>query len=144
MKKLNEKSTRIFCRLLDKLKQEEYIRLTSEGYMPLTIERIGENINMAEGVATQYSLCHYYTQNGDLMRDPEMGFLVVDNRTKPNEYSLISIYPQFYQLDNEAYYEESISIEGGQVTNYIKAWHDTHCSFANLWLQNIQAQGFIK
>lgn len=144
MKKLNEKSTRIFCRLLEKLKEEDYTRLTAEGYMPLTIEKIGWNIQTQEGKANQYSLCHYYNQNGDMMRDPEMGFLVIDNRTALNEYKLISIYPQFYQQDNEAIYEESISITSGKVSNYIKTWQDAHCAFANLWLQNIQQQGFIK
>lgn len=46
-----------------------YAKLTSGGYMPLTVERISE-----PGAEGEYdlSLCHYGEQNGDLMRDPEM------------------------------------------------------------------------
>lgn len=144
MKKLNERATCIFCRLIKKLKDQQHIKLYSEGFMPLSIERLEENILTPAGVATTYSLCHYYKQNGDLMRDPEMVFIVVDNRKGEKDFEAIHIYPQMYQLDSLGLYEESIRIENGQIKSFIKIWQSAHCAFANQWLRNIQMQDFTK
>lgn len=144
MKKLNEQATRIFCRLIKKLKGQQHIKLYSEGFMPLSMERLEENILTPDGVATTYSLCHYYELNGDLMRDPEMVFIIVDNRNDEKDIEAIHIYPQLYQLDSLGLYEESIRIEDGQIKSFIKTWQSGHCAFANQWLRNIQMQGFTK
>ena len=48
------------------------IRLTVGGYMPLSVEDIGQS---AEGNRL-ISICHYGEENGDLMRDPDMVFEV--------------------------------------------------------------------
>jgi len=143
MKKLNEQATRIFCRFLKKLNGKQHIKLFSEGFMPLTIERLEENILTPAGVGTTYSLCHYYQQNGDAMRDPEIVFIVVDNRKDEKDMEAIHIYPQLYLQDNLGLYEESIRIENRQVKSFIKAWQYSHCSFANQWLKNIRQQGFL-
>lgn len=142
MKKLNQQATKIFCRLLKKLKDQVQIQLLSDGFMPLSIECIGTNIMTPLGEAKLYSLSHTYTQNGDLMRDPEMCFFVIDKRNDPREYHLIGIYPQMYQQDNSGIYEESISIERGEFT-VIKTWQQGHCHFANQWMKNISEQGFL-
>jgi hypothetical protein len=78
MKKLKLYSTKIFCELLNRLANKDYIQLTAEDFMPLTLERIDSNIRTPFGTATLYSLMHHFRQNGDLMRDPEMTFLVID------------------------------------------------------------------
>jgi hypothetical protein len=144
MKKINEQSTRIFCSLLKKLNQEQYIKITVDGFMPLTMELLEIKIAAPFGVATLYSLCHHYVQNGDLLRDPEMCFLVVDKGTNFNDHHAVEIYPQMYQLDNLGIYEESICIENGSVKSFIKLWQWAHCNFANIWLNNIKHQGFLK
>ena len=46
------------------------VRLTVPGFMPLSVEDIGQS---ADGNRL-ISICHYGEQNGDLMRDPEMVF----------------------------------------------------------------------
>ena len=53
------------------------VRLTANGYMPLSIEHIGQS---AEGNRL-IALCHYGEQNGDLMRDPEMVFEIYASPT---------------------------------------------------------------
>ena len=50
------------------------VRITVSGYLPLSIEEIG----MSENGTRLVSLCHYCKQNGDLMRDPDMVFLLYD------------------------------------------------------------------
>lgn len=144
MKKLNPAATRIFCRLLERLNDQGYAKLHSEGCMPLTIERLEEGIRTPLGTVTLYSLCHYYEQNGDLMRDPEMCFLVVGNLASRRNGEPVAIYPQLYRQDSLGLEEESIRLENGQVTGYIKTWQQAHCVFANKWLANIKAQGFLK
>ena len=118
--------------------------MESTGFMPLNMEKLEENILTPWGVAVTYSLSHTYLQNGDLMRDPEMVFIVVDNRQNEKDHKEIAIYPQMYQQDNLGLYEESVTIENGQIKSFIKTWQNGHCNFANLWLKNIRAQGFLK
>jgi hypothetical protein len=144
MKKINEQATKIFCRLLKKLNGRQHLQLVSDEYMPLILERLEEDILTPWGVATAYSVAHYYDQNGDRMRDPEMVFIVVDNRTEEKDMQAIGIYPQTFQQDNLGLYEESARIENGELTKYIKVWQDAHTSFANTWLKNIRQQGFLK
>lgn len=144
MKKLNEQATRIFCRILQKMDNREYLKLQSAGYMPLVAEKIAFDIGTPYGNGYMVSLCHYYTQNGDLMRDPEMAFIVVDNRRQENDYPLIAIFPQMYRQDNLAIYEESVQIVDNKVAGCIVIWQSAHCLFANGWLRNIRQQGFLK
>ncbi|PVD52187.1 hypothetical protein DC498_10710 [Terrimonas sp.] len=120
------------------------MKLQASEFMPLTMERLDEDIQTPYGKGTLYSLCHYYEQNGDLMRDPEMCFLVVDNRKEETDFDFIGIYAQMYQQDNLGLYEESIRIDSGKLTSYIKVWQSGHCQFANQWLKNISQQGFLK
>lgn len=47
------------------------VRITVRGYMPLSVEEIGDSQDAHRLV----SLCHYGKQNGDLMRDPDIVFL---------------------------------------------------------------------
>src|SRR5258708_6615162 len=53
---------------LDLKADESHLRLESEGYMPLVIKKIGKN---------RVSVAHYYTQQGDAMRDPEVCFVII-------------------------------------------------------------------
>lgn len=144
MKKINQTATQIFCKLLQKLGTESYLKLKAEDFMPLVLEQVGEGISTPFGTGKLYSLAHYYEQNGDAMRDPEMVFIVVDNRSDAKDFQMISIYPQMFQQDNLGLYEESICIENNKVTTYKPTWQAGHTTFANQWLQNIRQQGFLK
>lgn len=50
------------------------VRITVSGYLSLSVEDIGTSDDGTRLV----SLCHYREQNGDLMRDPDMVFLLYD------------------------------------------------------------------
>jgi hypothetical protein len=143
MKKLNLNATRIFSALLKTLDGKDHKKLISEGFVPLTIEKLEDALLTPWGVGTLYSLCHYYEQAGDLMRDPEMVFIVVDDRKEKCDYENLHIYPKMYQQDNMGIYEESVSIAAGQATTYIRAWQAAHTHFAQQWLSNIKEQGFL-
>lgn len=139
MKQLNKKSTYIFLQLIKRLGEEDHIKLESKGFMPLTLEFLhAVQIDAAE--RKLFSLAHTYVQNGDLMRDPEMCFIVMPD---PNGTDSL-IYPQLYRQDNIGLYEECVHIKDGKVTGSIPLWQQGHCSFANMWLKNILVQGFLK
>ncbi len=144
MKKINQAATKIFCKLIERMKGEQHLKLTAPEFMPLVIEQIGENIATPFGTGKLYSLAHYYDQNGDAMRDPEMCFIVVDNRAEKDQFEMVGIYPQMFQQDNLSIYEESICIDDNKVTTYKPTWQSGHTTFANQWLLNIRQQGFLK
>ena len=74
MKYLTKQATSIFRNCiagLDTVGNHRRIGEADSGYMPLSVECIG-----TWGTGKIYSLAHYSEQNGDLMADPEMTFLV--------------------------------------------------------------------
>ncbi|MFY0256466.1 DUF6908 domain-containing protein [Chitinophaga sp. 30R24] len=143
MEKLNATSTRIFIRLMEKMGDKEQIRIESGGFMPLSMEIINKDIATPVGESTLYSVCHYYELNSDLMRDPEMCFVVVDLRTEPKDYKHLYIFPQLYRQDDMGIYQECVNIENNKMVSFIPGWQHQHCQFANIWLNNIRRQGFL-
>jgi hypothetical protein len=144
MEKLNAIATEIFCTILQKVGKRQQLKLQAEGFMDLVIQRVQPSITTLWGKGTMFSFAHYYEQEGDLMCDPEMVFIVVDNRSVKTDYQLVGIYPQMYQLDSIGFYQESISIDNNTATHYYKQTLAQLCEFANMWLQNIKDQGFLE
>jgi hypothetical protein len=106
------------------------IKIENEGFMPLVIEWIGQGPNGSNFI----SVAHYYEQNGDLMRDPEMVFLVACDIWTP--YS--------YQQDNLGLYQQAMDIEGNEVRRiYPKVSKDLR-QFSAFWDRNLRSQGFLK
>ncbi|PZR29139.1 MAG: hypothetical protein DI535_03755 [Citrobacter freundii] len=144
MKKINNWAAEIFCRLLEKLvDRNSYLKLELPSFEPLYLERIQENLITPFGIGEVYSLMHTYTLNGDMMRDPEMCFIVVDRRAHEKEYHRIGIYPQLFRQDNIGLYEESILIESDEVSTILYKTQHEHVAFANDWLNNISDQGYL-
>lgn len=142
MKPLNKFSTKIFCELLDKMPGKDHLKMVNEPFMPLSIERIG-SIYWQDGKLI--SLAHYYEQNGDLMADPEMCFIVVDQREKDKtDMEKVMIVPYLYKQDNMGIYEESLLFKNDVVAHCDANMQLQHVLFANQWLQNIIEQGFLK
>jgi hypothetical protein len=142
METLNKNSNSIFCALIDKMQGKQHLKIINEPFMPLTIERIGQAYG---GEAQLYSLCHYYEQNGDLMQDPEMCFIVADHRGQdnPTAWDQVRIAPYLYQQANTGTYQESITLQNNELTTIDHALQAEHTAFANQWLSNIKQQGFL-
>jgi len=95
MKAVNAKTERIFRAAISMMDARPYypgthttpshikIGETNKTFMPLVVERIGARPSPDENLAVMpdgktyetYSFAHYYTQNGDAMRDPEVCLL---------------------------------------------------------------------
>jgi hypothetical protein len=117
--------------LLGGLAALRHVRLEAEGFMPLVIEAIGPGPRGLPAV----SVAHYYTQNGDAMRDPEMVFEVGAD----GEYLPVS-----FQQDNLSMYQEAVSQDkAGKVLVRPQLVADLD-SFARVWDRNIKDQGFIE
>lgn len=145
MEFLDKSATIIFIKLLDGLKGGEYRKIENEPFMRLTIEQVGQGIQTPWGRANLYSLCHYYEQEGDLMQDPEMCFIVTDERAGfAADYDKVKIAPYIFRQANMGIYAQSVFIENYTVTKFKREQQKEQADFANGWLVNIQSQGFLK
>lgn len=94
-----------------------YMRFEAPHFDKLVLEDIGDG---------EYSIAHYYEQNGDSMRDPEITFRV-DEQNK-------EIYPTSYLQDNMGIFYETKHVAAAAVQDLKE--------FMVQWLTNIPQQGF--
>src|SRR5690242_16730291 len=105
-----------------------YRKIKVEGYIPLSIERIGQN----EFGREQISVCHYGEQDGDLMREPEMVFELVENQALP------TYFRNDYTGTEQFVYQPL----GGRWGVRPGLRRDL-ASFADTWFRNLREQGFF-
>lgn len=114
------------------LGNETAVRITVDGYMPLSIEHIGQSAENNRLIA----ISHTGIQNADLMRDPEMVFEVhaATSAAEPlsfqNDY--IGLFQEVYRLDDM-----------GKKTHVNTKLKAELKSFARLWFRNLKDQGFL-
>ena len=117
MKCLNERAEAIFRKLtegLAKVGDHRKIDNAPGSFMAVSIEIIGRS-----GLGPLISVAHYYEQNGDLMRDPDVVFLIGADR---------HVYPVSFRQDNLGIYLESAYVEDGVWKVRVKMQADL-CSF---------------
>ena len=116
------------------LGDDRAVKLTVDGYMPLSIERIGTN---GEG-RSMIALAHTGLQNGDVMFDPEMVFQIhVSGDLKAaepisfrNDY--MGIYQEVYRYNDD-----------GKATHINTRLKAELKSFSRTWFRNLREQGFF-
>lgn len=102
------------------------------GIMPLTVEHL-----RTVGGLEFWSLAHWYTQNGDAMRDPEIVYAVpVWNDRPVYEYA----YPVEYRQDNLGIMRELVEFENGKPTQYRPAQQADTAKFTTMWMRNLRWQ----
>lgn len=86
-----------------------------------------------EGNRTMISVAHYYGQNGDLMRDPDVVFL----RVAPAEY-----YPAAMRQDGAGGFDRMFAKmnEKLEVTHFNVTRQRDCAFFCNTWMKNIKWQ----
>ncbi len=124
MKALDATAEQIFRRLTDGLLKVGDARKidNSTSFMPLHVEVIGRH-----GHWPIFSLAHYYEQQGDLVCDPDVTFLVAD-QVHPLTFEQGGIVRQVaVQFKGQAIHlNEQLQ---GQITD-----------FCNQWLRNVAEQ----
>jgi hypothetical protein len=131
MKALNEIAKNTFFTLCDTMNDGPYVLHkgvaskinNAECFMPVSVERI-QTISGEEGI----SIAHYFIQNGDLMADPEMEFIVKDNE----------VYPISFKLDSLGVFQVAKLSE----TEKDEKLQEQLTAFANSWMINIKLQQF--
>ena len=108
-----------------------YIRIEKPGYERLVIEYIGDQEGKPD--FPMISVAHYYEQNGDAMRDPEMTFMTNSNG---------NWFPMTYQTDNPPSYQEAIWKNENDKWMINQGLIKDLTSFSNQWDRNIREQGF--
>ena len=102
---------------------EFHYRIERESYLPLVIERHGQ----------QVTVTHYAEQNSDLIADPDMEFLIGADG---------AWYPVALQMWNGSYYRARWSEDGKEFVNPTQVREQV--SFARMWGKNLLDQGFAK
>jgi len=102
------------------------LSLQLQGFMPLVIERIALN---------EVSVCHYYKQNGDMMRDPEVVFFTGYEQWVPISFEQS---PGIYQVaaittDDHKAIEKVAPRQQADLAN-----------FCRMWARNLKHQGWLE
>jgi hypothetical protein len=97
------------------------------GFMPLCVEKIGAN-----KFGDIYSFAHYYEQNGDLMRDPDVTML---RTTKAGTF-----FPLSYRQDGLGINDECVIFEEDGSMKYSKKRQASLVSFCGTWARNLKQQ----
>ena len=81
-----------------------------------------------------FSIAHYYEQNGNMMRDPDIEFI----KGGDGEY-----YPISFWQDAPLKRDDSVEWEDGEITRINPKMQAALVSFANIWMKNIKEQQVI-
>ena len=110
---------------LDLNASESHLRLEQPGYMPLVIEKIGKHL---------VSVAHYYTQEGDLMADPEIVYFTCYQEWVPI---------QITQAPWGCWDVAVLSSEGTEVKSFNPQKQADLAAFSDEWAENIFAQNWL-
>lgn len=116
-----------------------HLKIENEPYMPLVLEGIGTGPRGQRAI----SVAHYYSQNGDAMRDPEMCFEVATN----DAGQIVELFPYYFLNDGMGIERECVEpdgsdSEGRPVYKVDHAEIKRLIAFALEWDRNLEAQGF--
>lgn len=110
------------------------VRITVNGYMPLSVEEIGMD---GEGHRL-VSLCHYGEQNGDLMRDPDIVFMF-QNLPHGSIAEPVSFRNDYLGLNQDVY-----RYDAHGTRTHLDTTLKLHLKeFAEIWLANLKEQEFF-
>ena len=114
----------------------------SKSMMPLVVEYIGDWLG--EPGFPMVSVAHYYQQNGDMMRDPEMTFFL-GTTTSPIKGVTPTWIPLSYLQDNMGICSEVFSLDNdGKVTGIRRKLLAKLETFSRQWDRDIHNHGYDK
>jgi len=128
MNQLCEESTNVLTRMIG-LMECWCIKIdySSGAYKPVFI-----SLNYEDSNSKIFVVGHYYSEEGEIMADPEMHFLY--------DVRFGSIFPIYYRQDGLDVEQSSVIIDDGLILNVNKDLQVDHTDFANQWLLNIKNQ----
>ena len=140
---LNQRAVQFLNKLIERCEKNNSGTLSAkignddDGFMPVHVEIHGK-IDFSGYPAKIVSVSHYFKQNGDLVPDPDMQFIVLDDFPNSDEFGL-PIFPQTFQ--NQFRYDQAIFQDDDTNKWYVnRTLLSSLVSFANMWMNNIAAQ----
>lgn len=110
------------------------VRITVPGYMPLSVEKIG----VSQDGHRLVSLCRYSEQNGDLMRDCDVVFIIT-NLPDGVAAEPVSYRNDYLGLSQEVYRYD----EAARRTHVLPSLKQDLQEFARAWFAALREQGFF-
>ena len=143
MKTVSRQAAQVLEQLIEAARtnpeKDNYLKLDrngpESGIMPVTVEWVG-----TEGKFELWSIAHYYPQNGDLMRDPEIVF-AVPSHNGVLIYDLA--FPVEFTQDGMPTwmaYQRLVEFEGGKMVRWMPRAQKDAATFTTTWMRNIKAQ----
>lgn len=130
MRSINKNAKRVMDILTKKCPNLwDHDKFHTDPFMDVSVEYI-EDCELG----AMFSIAHYYEQNGDLMRDPEMCFI----RDGDGEY-----YPYYYRQDGLEIEREAIvwmDNDTGRMKGVYTGEQSSEAVFAGTWMRNIKRQ----
>ena len=140
MKALNKKAEAIFRACMAEMSAEGSAKIdrAGAGIMALCVERVGW-ARFAVAKETQHpliSFAHYYEQNGDMMRDPDVVMM---------DMGAGNLYPFSFRQDGGLPMDNDYLVynDAGEITAYRTRAQADLASFCNGWALNIREQQHI-
>jgi Domain of unknown function (DUF6908) len=131
MKSLNQRASKVFSLLTEKLNHlgdAKKIDNADGVFMAVHVDFICENEH-----GKHFAVAHHYLQNGDVMNDPEMVFLLSRHDNK--------VYPMTFRQDGYPPIDQTaINANTAEDITFIKNLQRDITAFANTWMQNIKEQ----
>lgn len=142
---LNEQAASIFSRLIDHMDGALLTTFRSRYGPPMRMLDYDFTVTTHKGQGYLYSIAflHGDHQPFGLSIREQIVFIVVDLRYQSADYQDLIIFPHRYQSFTDNKYEESTSIVNAQVTRQYPDKLEDHILLAQLWLGNIDEQGYI-
>ena len=130
MKAINKKAKKVMDVLTESINEisdsTKKIDNTKGAFLSVHVECFGKcNLGLL------YSISHHYTQNGDLMCDPDMDFI----KGGDGEY-----YPISFWQDAPIIRDEPVTWKDGEVIAFDPKRQAALATFANTWMRNIKEQ----
>ena len=130
MKAINPQARKVMDKLVEgvdiEANESKKIDNTKGVFMPVHVEVVA-----LCNLGRIFSIAHYYTQNGDLMRDPDMEFFQGDD----GEY-----YPISFWQDAPPVRDEAVEWKGNEISGIRPKLQAALATFANTWMKNIKEQ----
>jgi hypothetical protein len=134
MKTNEPPETRIARVIRELLSDARAVTVRVPGYMKLSLERL----DVAADGPRVVAVSHTTTQNGDLMRDPEVVFEIRDTDGEPTARAVSFRNDFLGRLDEVDEVDES-----GRVVRTNSRLERELLDFAVFWFGNLEAQGFL-
>ena len=129
MKAISQRAKKVMDVLtgyIDGANDHKKIDNTKGTFMPVHVEHVNKC-----SLGQIFSIAHYYKQNGDMMRDPDMEFILGGD----GEY-----YPISFWQDAPTIRDEPLTWKNGEMVSYNEKRQAALVTFANTWMRNIKEQ----